>query len=516
MLKSGEVEDELPPVRNIVYELFNENVPTRLPEVKGRRLTVSDLVKEVLFQNERSARTGLGRLLLKKETLCIISDAFWWVFLRFVSDSTEPVVDELRPKTPPRPPSRMRDKKSSGTPLPLHMYQQTLPAVPRSIDLLSRVAAPGSIQNGIPTEDICSCVSSPRAGDREGDSTAHSLVSEPDSCKTVLSAGGMLTPRPPPKNSSSRLTLAASSGSIKIPSPAYRSQQTDGEHADETISLSEISQMPPFEREDLISDEEQLRYNRISRNYIKIVESICKVQPAALQDMYYTQYPDIVAQVICLGMFKASLPTPPSIKREVLGYTTYWMSGVQRKDISSWKIGKFLGKRHQKKTVSASGRKPMPPQSLSTTENSPGTGLELEELSKELENMKTEAQTAFNKKMRATKLGVDNDRSTEELPKRILPLDRGHVSVMGTVKKLRPLQPRVVSLLRGLRRNKSTPAWFEFGRVGFRKKAAKVGVGNFCTTDYSPLVQHALMRRLEFSFVKPADMLWSCHDDADE
>eukprot|EP01060_Flectonema_neradi_P005255 TRINITY_DN1348_c2_g1_i2.p1 TRINITY_DN1348_c2_g1~~TRINITY_DN1348_c2_g1_i2.p1 ORF type:complete len:516 (+),score=111.35 TRINITY_DN1348_c2_g1_i2:105-1652(+) len=508
MLKGGEVCDEENTTtgKSVVYELYDESVATKLPEVKGRRLTTNELVKEVLYQNDRSPRTGLGRLLLKKETLDIISDTFWWVFLRFVSDSCEPVVDELQPKPPPLPPSRRTDRRNDGAKLPLHMYPQTFPAVTRSIDALSRLAAPGSIQNGIPTEEICSCASSPRGGDRGGDSSGGSVASEADShyCKSLLSAGEMLTPRPPPKGAALTGTTSA------MPSPRCRTNENGDLYR---LSLSAISKLPPFEKEDLISDEEQLRYNRISKNYIKIVEFICKVQPAALQDMYYTQYPDIIAQVVCLAMHKSNLPTPDVTKKEVLGFTTYWMSGVQRKDISGWKIGRHTSsKKIQKKATAAAGKKPTPAKRLS--ESSAATGLGLEELSKELDNMKKEAQAAFNKKMKASKLGMEQDNNQDDQPRRIVPLDRGHVTVMGSIKKLKPLQPRVVSLLRGLRQNKSTPAWFEFGRVGFRKKAAKVGVGNFCTTDYSPLVQQALIQRLDNSYVKPADMLWSCHNEA--
>eukprot|EP01064_Diplonema_japonicum_P036325 TRINITY_DN8122_c0_g4_i1.p1 TRINITY_DN8122_c0_g4~~TRINITY_DN8122_c0_g4_i1.p1 ORF type:complete len:513 (+),score=129.61 TRINITY_DN8122_c0_g4_i1:32-1570(+) len=493
---------------SLEYKPFDEAGPRDVPlmMVNGAILDLKGVMRHMIMSAGKCPRSGFAQLLLDDVSLDILRDFYWWVFLRFLMNHNPEEARDMRA------PVIIREFQEKTPVLPLHMYSFKDPPASRSLSLLEKISAPGTRQHGLPFDSISTC-SSPRG-------TRADTVPSPLASSVVSSSSKM-------------------------------------------SSSSHFRRLPVDDREELVEMEEHELYGRISDNYLIVVRKMNKIKPAALQDIYHLNYPDFIAQAACFALEKSTPHIlPPSLKQEVLGFITYWTSGVQRTDIDNWTVAyggyedttttivhspvppapapvsqqaapfsvtdellpapptlaKQVSKRVFVRKNHAQGRRgSMKPQEGKKDE----VGKEITELKGELTDINKRAKVAFEKKMKAKydsherERERETERLQEEAPKRLLTMrskqDRGHVYVMGAVKKLKPLPKNVMLLVNKLKNKQYVPPWFEFGRVGFRKTVNKVVLGNFCTTDNSPLMQHIIHKKLykEANATKPADMLWS-------
>eukprot|EP01063_Lacrimia_lanifica_P024622 TRINITY_DN32493_c0_g1_i1.p1 TRINITY_DN32493_c0_g1~~TRINITY_DN32493_c0_g1_i1.p1 ORF type:complete len:822 (+),score=159.27 TRINITY_DN32493_c0_g1_i1:83-2548(+) len=108
---------------------------------------------------------------------------------------------------------------------------------------------------------------------------------------------------------------------------------------DAAISNVRFVAAPVEEQEDFVETEEQDLFDRVARNYMRVLRAICRRRERAVADLYHALLPDLLAQAVCAAIHRtvpqASL-FADDISKETYGFLTYWFLGVQRTSVAHW------------------------------------------------------------------------------------------------------------------------------------------------------------------------------------
>eukprot|EP00659_Diplonema_papillatum_P014544 gene14544-22254_t len=621
-VERGLVPTEVPRT-SVEYRIFTTEGPREIPKApKGTDALsgptdAASIMKHVLACNDKQASTGLGRIVLSTPSLDSVRDCYWWAYLRYFCHAAGFERLEESEKR-----SKQRKKAGGAEPselavLPLHMYSFKAAPTKRTLQHLARVSAPGSSQHGL-TVDELSSTRSPRHADAppspansnnnnasrpdslaaspvhanhrhhgsqgldaslRGKSSSRGLA--PGDIDALLSRGDSASARPATRETAlnasfAHLSLTARDHISGPPVLGLKAGRPAGDKADHSSAslrsqagAQSDSGSPPgqqlsmAEREELVEAEEKELYSRIARNYVVIVRRISQHRSQALQDMYHTNYSDLVAQAVVVALAAtANEPLRDVVKKEVLGFVTYWMSGVQRTSVDHWNVPRLLGRIDadagtESGMVSIGGASgndtparrtsgavppgdsalppprardasPAPPpfgpsgspasRSFYRRSNQPGAASSPEAGSQRparpanaskrvhLHHPQPAAEKAAEPAgiddLKAALLSVtdpaDGGRKQQKQaaagrsaqyplasPDQRGP-GRAHLAAPP------PKKPQMRGVVHLLGNHKAgggpVPPWHELGRVALRKPVTKVTVGNFCTTDHSPLM----------------------------